>query len=72
MREIVSIYKIKTNERNIKFRTNIEHFLNEQLYGDTINLKKVLCDILDYSLNKTSKGYIELNINSIIRKMYVG
>ncbi len=68
VREIVSIYKIKTNERNIKFRTNIEHFLNEQLYGDTINLKKVLCDILDYSLNKTSKGYIELNINSIIRK----
>lgn len=68
VREIVSIYKIKTNERNIKFRTNIEHFLNEQLYGDMINLKKVLCDILDYSLNKTSKGYIELNINSIIRK----
>lgn len=68
VREIVSICKIKTNERNIKFRTNIEHFLNEQLYGDTINLKKVLCDILDYSLNKTSKGYIELNINSIIRK----
>lgn len=68
VREIVSIYKIKTNERNIEFRTNIEHFLNEQLYGDTINLKKVLCDILDYSLNKTSKGYIELNINSIIRK----
>lgn len=68
VREIVSIYKIKTNERNIEFRTNIEHFLNEQLYGDTINLKKVLCDILDCSLNKTSKGYIELNINSIIRK----
>lgn len=68
VREIVSIYKIKTNERNIEFRTNIEHFLNEQLYGDTINLKKVLCDILDYSLSKTSKGYIELNINSIIRK----
>lgn len=68
VREIVSIYKIKTNERNIEFRTNIEHFLNEQLYGDTINLKKVLCDILDYGLNKTSKGYIELNINSIIRK----
>ncbi len=68
VREIVSIYKIKTNEKNIEFRTNIEHFLNEQLYGDTINLKKVLCDILDYSLNKTSKGYIELNINSIIRK----
>lgn len=68
VREIVSIYKIKTNERNIEFRTNIEHFLNEQLYGDTINLKKVLCDILDYNLSKTSKGYIELNINSIIRK----
>lgn len=68
VREIVSIYKIKTNERNIEFRTNIEHFLNEQLYGDTINLKKVLCDILDYSLSKISKGYIELNINSIIRK----
>ncbi len=68
VREIVSIYKINNNEKNIEFRTNIEHFLNEQLYGDTINLKKVLCDILDYSLNKTSKGYIELNINSIIRK----
>ena len=60
---IGSIYALKAiRDLNLP----IDH--NEQLYGDTINLKKVLCDILDYSLNKTSKGYIELNINSIIRK----
>ena len=39
----------------------------EYLYGDGINLKKVLTIILDNSIKYTNNGYIEFNINTIIK-----
>ena len=37
------------------------------LYGDGIELKKVLTLLLNESIKNTDKGYIELNINTIIK-----
>lgn len=67
LRTIISSYNEICKNKNIEFRTNIEHNIPESLYGDNINLKKVLKELLDYSVKSTSKGYIELNINTIIK-----
>ena len=67
LRTIISSYNEICKNKNIEFRTNIDHNIPESLYGDNINLKKVLKELLDYSVKSTSKGYIELNINTIIK-----
>ena len=67
LRTIISSYNEICKNKNIEFRTNIDHNIPESLYGDNINLKKELKELLDYSVKSTSKGYIELNINTIIK-----
>lgn len=67
LKEIVSIYSDVCKEKGINFRTNIEHNMPDYLYGDSIGVKKSLSSILKYSINNTSKGYVELNINTIMR-----
>ena len=67
LRTIISSYNEICKNKNIEFRTNIEHNIPVSLCGDNINLKKVLKELLDYSVKSTSKGYIELNINTIIK-----
>ena len=54
--------------KGIEFRSNIEHNIPDILYGDSIGLKKVLTLLLKESIKNTDKGYIEFNVNTIIKK----
>ena len=66
LKELVGIYKPKAQNKNLDFRVSIASDIPEYLYGDGINLKKVLTIILDNSIKYTNNGYIEFNINTII------
>ena len=39
----------------------------EELYGDSIKIKQIICSLIDNSIKNTKSGYIELVINSIIK-----
>ena len=67
LKELVGIYKTKAQNKNLDFRVSIASDIPEYLYGDGINLKKVLTIILDNSIKYTNNGYIEFNINTIIK-----
>ena len=67
LKELVGIYKPKAQNKNLDFRVSIASDIPEYLYGDGINLKKVLIIILDNSIKYTNNGYIEFNINTIIK-----
>ncbi len=67
LKEVVNIYNNSCKSKNIEFRTNIEHNIPDTLYGDSISLKKVLSLILTNSLKYTNKGYIEIDVNTIIK-----
>ena len=67
LKELVGIYKPKAQNKNLDFRVSIASDIPEYLYGDGINLKKVLTIILDNSIKYTNNGYIEFNINTIIK-----
>ena len=67
LKELVGIYKSKAQNKNLDFRVSIASDIPEYLYGDGINLKKVLTIILDNSIKYTNNGYIEFNINTIIK-----
>lgn len=67
IKQLVNVYGDICKNKELKFRTNIDHDIPEELYGDGINLKEVLNTILSNSTKYTDKGYVELNVNTIIK-----
>ena len=67
LKQVVNIYTDICKNKELKFITNIDHDIPETLYGDSIGLKEVLTIILNNSIKYTQKGYIELDINTIIK-----
>ena len=67
IKQLVNVYGDICKNKELKFRTNIDHDIPDNLYGDGINLKEVLNTILSNSAKYTDKGYIELSVNTIIK-----
>ena len=67
LRTLISSYNDICKNKAINFRTNIEHNIPNTLYGDSINLKKVISLLLSYSVGSTNKGFVEFNVNTIIK-----
>ena len=67
IKELVTVYSKKCNVKNIAFRPSIASDIPEYLYGDSVGLKQVLDILLDNSVKYTSSGYIEFNVNTIIK-----
>ena len=67
LRGLITEYKAKCKEKNITFRSSIDTTLPEYLYGDSVSLKKAIDTLLENSYKYTEKGYIELNVNTIIK-----
>lgn len=67
IKELVSNYERECSKKNIAFRYNINSDIPEYLYGDGINLKKSINILLENSVKYTKEGYVELDVNSIIK-----
>ena len=67
IKQLVSVYADMCKNKDLKFRTNIDHDIPEVLYGDSIELKEVLTIILNNSVKYTNNGYIEFDVNIIIK-----
>ena len=67
LKEIVNVYNGLSKKNGLNFITNIDHDIPEVLYGDSIGLKEILNTVLDNSIKYTSKGFIELSVNTIIK-----
>ena len=67
LKKIVTLYSDECSKKGLTFRSNIASDLPEYLYGDNLGLKNVLTSILDNSIKYTKEGYIELNVNTIIK-----
>lgn len=63
LKQIITTYKDKCN--NIEFRSNIASDLPEYMYGDSINLKKILISLLDNAIKYANNGYVELNVSCV-------
>lgn len=67
LKEIVTIYNKSCQSKSIDFRVNIDHDVPDTLFGDSIGLKEVLTIILDNSIAYTKAGYIEFDVNAVIK-----
>ena len=67
IKELVQIYKSKAERKGLEFRTTIASDLPEYLYGDPVGVKTTLATILDNSVKYTEEGYVEFNVNAIMK-----
>ena len=67
IKQLVNVYWDICKNKELSFRTNIDHDIPEELYGDGINLKEVLNTILSNSTKYTQKGFVELSVSTIIK-----
>ena len=67
VKELVQLYKGKAEKKGLEFRTSVASDLPEYLYGDAVGVKTTLTTILNNSIKYTSEGYIEFNVNAIIK-----
>lgn len=59
--------EIKNQNKNMELRYNISKNIPEYLQGDNTKLKQAITSIAFDSIKHTEKGFIELNVDSIIR-----
>ena len=67
LKQVINVYSNLCKNKDLKFITNIDHDVPEILYGDGIGLKEALTTILNNSVKYTNKGFVELNVNTIIK-----
>lgn len=51
----------------VELRTNISKNIPSELYGDSVKFKQVFSSILCNAAKYTKEGYIELNVNEIVK-----
>ena len=54
-------------DSKVKFEYSIAGNIPKYLYGDSIKLKQVIISVLDNAVKNTKKGFISLNVDSIIK-----
>ena len=54
-------------DKEIEFRYNMSKNIPEILYGDSVKLKQVVITILENAYNHTKKGFIDINVDSIVK-----
>ena len=59
--------EIKNSNKNIEFRYEISNNIPEYLEGDNTKLKQIILSVIFDSIKYTEEGFIELNINTIIK-----
>lgn len=59
--------EIKEKNKEIEFVCEISKNIPEYLIGDNTKLKQIILSVIFDSIKHTEKGYIELNINTIVR-----
>lgn len=59
--------EIKNSNKNIEFRYEISNSIPEYLQGDNTKLKQIIMSTIYDSIKYTKEGFIELNINTIIK-----
>lgn len=69
LKKLYNTFKVKTDEKNLKFNLNIDESLPEFIYGDQIRLNQILNNLLSNSVKFTEKGEINISIRVINRDL---
>ena len=64
---IESQTELKLNNDLVKFRTNYDKSIPNELYGDSVRIRQIINTLLENAIKYTKEGFIELSVNSIVK-----
>lgn len=67
LKSVIASNRSKIEGKGLKFRTNIDGTLPKNLMGDSIRVKQIINIILNNAIKYTDKGYIEFDVNAILK-----
>ena len=62
---IIRLIKPRIDQKGLEFRVKIAEDLPEYLYGDHVNLKKSILNLLTNAVKYTKAGYVEFTVNCV-------
>lgn len=63
--EVVRLIKPRTAQKGLEFKVKIAEDLPQYLYGDYVNLKKSIINLLTNAVKYTKEGWIEFTVNFV-------
>lgn len=63
LHSVISLIRVKTTQKQLKFNINIDEMLPARLYGDVGKIKHVLIKLLSNAVKFTDEGSIQLTVS---------
>jgi CheY-like chemotaxis protein len=61
----IKLAKARLGDKNLEFRVHIAEDIPETLYGDKMNLKKIMINLLTNAIKYTDEGYFDFKVHCI-------
>ncbi len=68
LRSLVSMIQIRCDEKNLKFRVNIDDISPRNLYGDNVRLRQILLNLLSNAVKYTHSGEVIFEMKELERR----
>ena len=63
--DVESVISIPIQNKGLKFRTDIDQKLPNQLFGDIVRIRQILINIINNAVKFTASGYVELKVRGV-------
>lgn len=60
--DVINMIRIKTDEKGLKFRMELDPNLPEKLFGDEVRIRQILINLLNNAVKYTEKGSVTLRL----------
>lgn len=65
VREVLELYRISANQKNIQLQCDIDSYMPEIVYGDMVRLRQVLSNIIGNAVKFTLEGSVRVVVEMI-------
>ena len=65
LNDVIKLIRVRIGDKPLEFKVNIAEDIPNVLYGDHINVKKILINILTNAVKYTDQGYISMDVKCV-------
>jgi len=66
LNDVISIVRMRAIDSRLKFVTNVDCNIPNELYGDEVRIRQILLNLLSNAVKYTKKGFVSLNVTGEI------
>lgn len=66
--DVELLVKHRAKDKNLDLRIKIASDIPEYLYGDSINVKKIILNLLTNAIKFTKEGFVEMVVNCVVKE----